>query len=338
MKKFFTQSCMVLALAGALLAANGCIGNSSTTGIDVDDGIGRLPEHTSDNDGKALVENTIRLCSDGIDNDGNGTADCDDPNCQFKGNDGVSGPGATVCGAENNEYTCDDGIDNDGNGYVDCKDRSCYGTFTCCPNSLPENTFEACTDGVDNDCNGYIDCNDNSCKKSTVQEIREYCEGKICGDKCVPLNGENTIELCSDGVDNDMNGYADCKDRNCETLPLCTGAILGDMNESGENCKDGSDNDLDGRVDCDDPDCADLQYCEGVVPETGARVSNFSQLSEEEKVKIYEEEYKLCTDKIDNDKNGKTDCEEYRCQVLSLTDLSALEKKYSKTLNINCDL
>ena len=341
MKKTLAQTCMALAFAGILLAANGCIGNSSTTGIDIDDSFDKPLVSVEKDKG----ENTIRLCSDGIDNDDDTLVDCEDNSCHDRGPDGVSGPGATVCiacavdpkecplgYAENNDYTCSDGKDNDGDGYVDCRDRSCYNTFVCCPNSQPENTEDACSDGLDNDCNGYVDCNDNACKKSTDPKVKEYCENKVCGDKCAA--SENSIQLCTDGVDNDMNGYIDCKDRNCESFEVCVRLNEDDLVEI---CNDKVDNDLDGRTDCDDPDCEDDQECEDVEPETGARPSNFALFTDAEKLEVYKNEYRLCTDGIDNDKNGKTDCDEYRCQVLSLTDLSALEKDGLK-LNIDCKL
>ena len=342
---------MSLAFACLLFAANGCIGNSSTTGIDIDDSIITKPMTGTSEGGESGMtqkENTIKACTDGIDNDADTLVDCNDPDCQDKGSNGQNGPGATVCVpcsidgkncftgfAEDNEYSCSDGIDNDGDSYTDCGDRSCQNTVYCCPSSSPENTLEACSDGVDNDCNGYIDCNDNSCKKSTDPDVKTYCQAKICGDKCT-TGKEETIELCTDGVDNDMNGYTDCKDNGCKNLAVCnSGTLLGSL---VEDCKDKIDNDLDGKTDCDDSDCEDDQYCEDVEAETGARASGFNLLPEAEKVEIYKNEYRLCTDAIDNDKNGKTDCEEYRCQVLSLTDLSALEQKYNLQgqLNFTC--
>jgi hypothetical protein len=59
-------------------------------------------------------------------------------------------------------------------------------------------------------------------------------------------------ENCTDKVDNDGNGYADCADKACATTPACAGATP----EIGVGaCTDGIDNDKDGLTDCDDPDC-----------------------------------------------------------------------------------
>jgi plastocyanin len=59
------------------------------------------------------------LCGDGVDNDLDGTPDCDDPDCFGD---------ATECTAET---TCFDGDDNDADGGVDCEDSDCAGRLGC---------------------------------------------------------------------------------------------------------------------------------------------------------------------------------------------------------------
>ena len=351
MRKTVSKSCLVLALTGAMATAFGCMGNSGTTGATLDDSLEELPSYGY------VEENTVRLCSDGLDNDGDTLIDCDDPGCSLTGN--TYDPGNIVSKKNENgvldestDFMCSDGKDNDGDGFVDCRDRSCYKTLSCCPSQIKdqnyESTMELCSDGVDNDCDGYSDCSDKSCYQSSDPEVLKHCAEKICKDKCMSAYPDNCLtdptcllEVCSDGVDNDMNGYVDCKDKTCAELEYCTGEVLGGLVENTEAlCSDNIDNDLDGRADCDDPDCLDLQidYCEDLTPEPGARASNFNSMTEEEKLEVYKKEHELCTDNKDNDHNGKTDCEEYRCQVLSLTDLSPLEKKYNVKLNIDCGL
>ncbi len=56
-------------------------------------------------------------CSDGMDNDGDGQVDCDDPDCH----------GQSLCEAGN----CSDGADNDDNGQVDCDDPACAQDSSC---------------------------------------------------------------------------------------------------------------------------------------------------------------------------------------------------------------
>ena len=58
-------------------------------------------------------------------------------------------------------------------------------------------------------------------------------------------------EVCDDGKDNDLDGFADCKDFDCKGSPACV-----------EDCSDGKDNDLDDKVDCEDSDCSGELACQ----------------------------------------------------------------------------
>lgn len=99
------------------------------------------------------LEQSAERCSDTVDNDGNGLADCADASCrQFD-----------FC-SETTEESCSDGRDNDRDGRVDCKDAKCCGFGGCATEpSCGEKTSAACTDGIDNDNNGLTDCADFSC-------------------------------------------------------------------------------------------------------------------------------------------------------------------------------
>jgi hypothetical protein len=79
-------------------------------------------------------------CSDGIDNDGDGRVDAEDPGCYSVTDDD-----------ESPDPQCSDGIDNDGDGLVDTADPSCNGYA----NSPLEST--GCSDGIDNDGDGLVD-------------------------------------------------------------------------------------------------------------------------------------------------------------------------------------
>lgn len=146
-----------------------------------------------DDDTLEKYENTDALCSDGVDNDGDGYIDCDDWNCKD------TTPCATT--EENTDSKCSDGIDNDGNGFTDCDDWSCSKNhdITVCPR---EDTASECTNNEDDDDDGHIDCDDWDCGWMTE-----------CGGTG---QGEWTDETCSDGIDNDADGYIDCDDHNCE--------------------------------------------------------------------------------------------------------------------------
>ena len=131
---------------------------------------------------------------------------------------GMDMPDAQMMGGENTAALCSDGMDNDDNGFADCNDRGCCSVVTCDPSTtcgrLPdgggdctptgaEDSEAACTDGVDNDCNGFFDCRDFACSA-------------FCG-------AENSNTTCNDGMDNDTDGFTDCDDRDCEERVVCAG-------------------------------------------------------------------------------------------------------------------
>ena len=71
--------------------------------------------------GEDINEN-LTECSDGIDNDGDGLIDMEDPDCTSEDDNtesGTSGPGPFTV------YACSDGIDNDGDGKIDLQDPGC---------------------------------------------------------------------------------------------------------------------------------------------------------------------------------------------------------------------
>ena len=211
-------------------------------------------------------------CDDLADNDGDGLADCADPECS----------NAIVCGVE----ICDDGIDNDGNSKADCLDPSCASTFRCrevCADGIdndrdalvdcedlecssdpaclePPRPPEECSDGADNDEDSLVDCHDTECWVAQECLEPETCAdgidndregGTDCADRdCVGDPACPHLEVCGDGLDNDEDGDADCRDEDCRYEFPCR-----------EVCDDGIDNDEDGRVDCDDLICRWAPHC-----------------------------------------------------------------------------
>lgn len=58
-------------------------------------------------------------------------------------------------------------------------------------------------------------------------------------------NGSDTqTEICSNGIDDDNDGFVDCEDNDCSA-----------SNEIECECSDGIDNDADGFTDDEDSDC-----------------------------------------------------------------------------------
>ena len=194
-------------------------------------------------------ENTINLCNDGIDNDGDGLVDCMDEDCK-----------ALVPCLENTLIACNDLYDNDGDGLVDCFDSDCWEFIRCFERE------EDCKDGIDNDGDGLIDCEDDSCFGSAecMEDSPYTCKDGLDNDRdgLIDCQEESCREFlvcaewgetaCSDGIDNDSDGLVDCADAECRlSFPSSCGAI----EASAAFCGDGIDNDSDGLVDCADPDC-----------------------------------------------------------------------------------
>ena len=59
---------------------------------------------------------------------------------------------------------------------------------------------------------------------------------------------------CSDGVDNDGDGFTDCEDFSCTKNPDVS--VCNEPEDNDMACSDDIDNDGDGFTDCDDFDCA----------------------------------------------------------------------------------
>ncbi|MGA9521565.1 MAG: hypothetical protein WBV82_08885, partial [Myxococcaceae bacterium] len=179
----------------------------------------------------SCVMGGVELCGNDVDDDHDLAVDCDDADC---GN-------APLCNAPGNESSdaaCSDGQDNDGDQLVDCEDPSCATTQAC---RVPGT--EDCTNIADDDADGFADCADPD------------CAGQPCGTGCLCAGGKRTEENCLDGLDNDGEGQTDCGDPDCATSLSC-------MRPSTElNCADGIDDDGDGQKDCADVDCAGSQLC-----------------------------------------------------------------------------
>ncbi len=206
------------------------------------------------------------ICTNGIDDDGNGAIDCADASCQAR----------TVCQAE----ICGNNIDDDGDGRFDCADSDCAMEAACgggrcgnstldpgevcdgiylggrscvtmgfvtgalaCRNCLIDTSGcshtqpESCNNGVDDDQDGKIDCADSDCSNSIsclcgnhVIDNNELCDGSM-------LPGGLTCE--SEGFPGGtLKCMADCQrlDTSSCTMPMCGDHII----SSGETCDDGN--------------------------------------------------------------------------------------------------
>lgn len=180
-------------------------------------------------------------CTDGIDNDGDGLIDSEDPGCDF--NDGD---------AETPEPTaCNDQIDNDNDGMIDAEDWGCQ----IAGSTTEAEPLVACNDGLDNDGDLLADYPQDP-----------GCESPIDADEGNPPE-------CNDGEDNDEDGIVDWPDE-----PGCTDAEDDDETDPSPApaCGDGLDNDGDGSTDYpQDPGCdaasdvSELDDCVAGLPVVG---------------------------------------------------------------------
>ncbi len=139
-----------------------------------------------------------------------------------------------------------------------------------------------CTDKVDNDNDSLIDCADAD------------CYGR---PECAPSGGpEISDALCSDFIDNDNDGYKDCDDIDCQgsTVSVCNGSMdrikAMQTKSIGQNTVTGDDI----------PQLGPGQTVEDLIG-TGGDIDG-------------ERNDFLCSDGIDNDGDGKTDCEDFGCR------------------------
>jgi hypothetical protein len=143
------------------------------------------------------------------------------------------------------ETNCADGLDDDGDTVYDCGDHDCHDQKICQPDGGPENSAARCGDWVDNDEDGYLDCEDHDCNgvetcmgswdRSPGQPVEgadkpgvgitgpglgtEIPAGQVEEDlqgRGADRDGERTDYFCSDGYDNDGDGFTDCDDVGCK--------------------------------------------------------------------------------------------------------------------------
>ena len=228
------------------------------------------------------------------------------------GDQDACAPIAEVCG--------DDGVDEDCDGLVDegCEcaegeEEPCRGMSTgaCDPG------IRRCVGGMWSECEGVVGPSDEICNR-----LDDDCDTAIDEDTTGCEEPENTDARCSDGVDNDFNGFTDCEDFGCTRTP---GVTVCDE-DTAPLCSDGLDNDGDGLPDCADPDCdavrdcseaSDLRCADEIDNDGDGFVDCMDfDCSRNPAVSVCDSENTnaLCSDGIDNDRNGFADCEDFNCQ------------------------
>jgi hypothetical protein len=122
-------------------------------------------------------------CGNGLDDDGDGLADLDDPGCSDR----------TDQTEESEAAACSDGLDNDGDGDTDFPDDADCGDELGFAEAPPESEGAVpagCSNGVDDDGDGLVDFpEDPGCADAQAEEV--------------------SLWPCADGLDNDGDGLAD---------------------------------------------------------------------------------------------------------------------------------
>ncbi|MFT5358650.1 MAG: hypothetical protein ACI9KE_005889, partial [Polyangiales bacterium] len=111
-----------------------------------------------------------------------------------------------------------------------------------------------------------------------------------CDIPC-PAGEENTMAACTDGCDNDGNTFEDCADFGC--------AAFCPQENNNLTCSDGADNNMNSFIDCDDRSCSRTDTATMEVIALNVCVNEGHNLG--------------CSDGVDNDSNGMTDCADPAC-------------------------
>jgi hypothetical protein len=319
-----TVSARSLLVAGMAfwLAATGCGGDGDPTpgpgagGTGGIGGSGGSGGYGGDGGtgGSGGIVSPEEICNNGTDDDGDGDADCADPDCAehracLCGN-GVLDPGEACDGTElggkdcasqgfdggvlactdgceldvsgcTHDEVCDNGTDDDGDGDADCADADCA-------------AFEACLCG-----NGVLDSGeecDGAAFGGKTCESLGYASGILACTNACELNESGCVyppEDCDNGTDDDHDGDADCDDGDCAeaAVCLCGNGVLDD----GENC-DGTE--------LGEASCRTLDF------EAGDLACNDDCTFDTSDCRLVED----CADGQDDDGDGDVDCQDSECQ------------------------
>lgn len=185
----------------------------------------------------------VEVCDDGVDNDGDGDADCDDSDCE-----GKACSGTHVCRSGQCEFAgevnCADGLDNDGDGATDCEDSDCLGA-TCTPQDLCLVNAVCAADGT---CGSteQLSCPDEVCRDNGG------CAAGVCvstpspeGTPCTSTNACITNTQC------DGSGACAGDSVVCPPAPMC---FINTCVESDGGCAPSPDP----GATCDDDDACTL--------------------------------------------------------------------------------
>lgn len=206
----------------------------------------------TDADGDADSDDKKEECLTAGDEDGDGLADCQDPDCTAycvedctnltdDDADGDIDCADADC-AKACVEDCADAIDNDQDGLTDCADAECIDVCV-----------EDCSDSVDNDADGAIDCDDDECQGEEAcptifaleAKVSLYTAALAWGDGLrsyygVDAAGRTYGRVMLYGAATDASGVTFTCSGSLYAYPTFYGARYGALDHVGGDC-DGCD-------------------------------------------------------------------------------------------------
>jgi hypothetical protein len=178
---------------------------------------------------------------------------------------------------------------------------------TAAPEPAPVGSETDCTNGLDDDGDIVFDCGDNDCKAHPA---------------CQPDGGaEDTEARCADWVDNDEDGYLDCEDIDCQRTRACMGSW--DLELAGA-----APTGAGGATGTASPDTSGVRLEAGQTEE---------DLIAQEGDAIGESDNVTCSDGVDNDNDGRIDCDDLSCRLNSQVTVCqpATDFRFSVVARVN---
>ncbi|MEZ4959761.1 MAG: RICIN domain-containing protein [Saprospiraceae bacterium] len=220
-------------------------------------------------------------CTDGIDNDGDGLVDCDDPDCGLSltatptdASCGINDGQVTITasnGSSSYEYSANNSTWQASNvfsglapGTYTFYARNDNGTCAASVDATVASGCELCTDGIDNDGDGLVDCNDPDCApNASAGPNTSICTGTGTTLTASATGGTAPYTFAwGNGLGAGATKAVSPGSTTTYTVTVTsatgcssTAQVTVTVTVCSENCTDGIDNDGDGLVDCADPDC-----------------------------------------------------------------------------------
>ncbi|MSQ82088.1 MAG: hypothetical protein EXR77_04110 [Myxococcales bacterium] len=253
-------------------------------------------------------------CADKLDDDKDGKTDCADSDCAKD----------VACTAPTTELVCADKLDNDKDGQTDCADTDCAKDPAC----VTPLTETKCADKLDDDKDGKTDCADSDCVGKTgcicQKDFTAVCAGS---DSFTNAGAGSTKAVsaytCADGAQGSETG----PEYTYEYVAACDGAVTATLTKTSQTAGYLDLFVLDGAKVCGGGSCLQHALMTGTTAKLtfqakkGAKynlvVDGYNNYSGNYIIKFacacQPTTETKCADKLDDDKDGKTDCADTDC-------------------------